>query len=469
MACLTAAATKIGNRMTGTAPRAAVIIPTHNRCKSLDRTLNALDRQACDPDTFEVIVVANACTDETATSVAARRERSRFSLRVLDRPEPGASGARNAGAERARAELLIFLDDDVEPVPDFVEAHVEAHRRFGGKGMPSCVAIGYLPAALQPRADLFAMTLRAWWEAMFDAMRGAGHRFRYTDLLSGNFSVARQLFLRVGGFDLRYRCHEDYELGYRLMKAGAEFVFIENAKGVHADNSHLEQACARKRAEGYADVQLSQQYPELRTGMLLAHPLTIKQKALWWSAFHAPRLGDAAALTLTQMLPAIERLGLRMAWLRVLYAVFGYWYARGLADALPRFAELARLLDGAWEERRQREEERLMVPFDEGVDKAESLLDEQRPMAASLVIANQPFGELAYRPGAEPLAGRHMRQNLTTCLHREYVQALIATGRLTILPPIQDATHVTSVTHRESAARETVPVTPRAYDSASLR
>jgi hypothetical protein len=123
-----------------------------------------------------------------------------------------------------------------------------------------------------------------------------------------------------------------------------------------------------------------------------------------------------------------------MTWLRVLNAVFGYWYARGLADALPRFSELALLLEGAWEERRRHDEERLLVSLDEGVEAAERLLDEARPMAASLCIGNHEFGELAYHPGAERLAGRHMRQNLTTCLHREYVEALIASGRLSILP-----------------------------------
>jgi GT2 family glycosyltransferase len=411
-------------------PRAAIIIPTRNRRESLARTLDAVDRQTCSPDAFEVVVVANACTDDTAAFVTARRDAVRYPLRLIDRPEPGAAAARNAGAGRTRASLLVFLDDDIEPQPGFVEAHVEAHRRNGGE---RSVGIGYLPAILQPHGDLFAVTLRAWWEAMFDAMRSPGHRFKYTDLLSGNFSVPRDLFLSVGGFNPRYRCHEDYEIGYRLIRAGAEFMFVEAASGTHADHTRIERACGRKREEGYADVQLAQQHPELRTALLLARAQTRKQRLLRWAAFHAPRVGDAAAQTLMDMLPAVERLGFRMAWLRVLYGVFGYWYARGLADALPRSIEVDRLMDGAWEERAERDDARLPVPLDAGVDAAERLLDENRPMAASLTLEGRPFGELAYQPGAEALAGRHLRQNLITCLHREYVEALIAAQRLDIL------------------------------------
>ena len=453
--------------MTYTTPRAAVIVPTHNRRAQLGRTLDALERQTCGPETFEVIVVANACTDDTAAAVTARRERTPLLIRLVERPDPGASGARNAGAEKTHADTLIFLDDDIEASPGLVAAHLEAHLRCGRARGPGCVVIGYLPAALQPERDLFAMTLRAWWEAMFDLMRGAGHRFKYTDLLSGNFSVPRELFFAVGGFDTRYRCHEDYELGYRLLQAGAEFVFAERAAGVHADRSRIAEACSRKRAEGYADVQLSQQHPELRTGLLLARPLTLKQQAFWWSAFHAPRVGDAAAQTLVDLLPAFERLGLRMTWLRVLYAVFGYWYARGLADALPRFSELPHLLDGAWEDRTRRDADRLAVSLDEGVEAAERVLDDARPMAASLQIGHQEFGELAYQPGAERLAGRHMRQNLTTVLHRHYVQALIDGGRLSILPPGLEVTPVPQTMHRGTSDGPAMTATPHAYGDAS--
>ena len=72
-----------------------------------------------------------------------------------------------------------------------------------------------------------------WWEDMFHPMRDPGYAYTYKNLLSGNFSLARVLFARVGGFDATLRVHEDYELGYRLLQAGARFHFAEAAAGLH--------------------------------------------------------------------------------------------------------------------------------------------------------------------------------------------------------------------------------------------
>ena len=114
-----------------------------------------------------------------------RRSSGRFRVRVLEQPHRGPAAARNRGAAAATGDLLIFLDDDIEVLPGFVAAHVEAH------ATPDSVAIGYLPPQLQGRRDLFSVMLRAWWEAMFERMRDPGHRFAYSDLLSGNFSLSR--------------------------------------------------------------------------------------------------------------------------------------------------------------------------------------------------------------------------------------------------------------------------------------
>ena len=37
---------------------------------------------------------------------------------------------------------------------------------------------------------------------------------------------------------------------------------------------------------------------------------------------------------MTALLPPLDAIGATSSWLRVLYAVFGYWYERGLADAV---------------------------------------------------------------------------------------------------------------------------------------
>jgi glycosyltransferase involved in cell wall biosynthesis len=403
-----------------TAPLASVVIPTRNRRATVLRTLAALDLQDVGPDAFEAVVVVNGSDDGTAEAIG--QSRVRFSCRVIELEQGGASAARNAGAAASRGALTIFLDDDIAVVPGFLRAHLQGHSdSVGGRS----VVIGYLATVLQPERDRFAIVLRGWWEAMFDRLREPGHRAVYTDLLSGNCSMPRALFDEVGGYDENLRCHEDYELGYRLIAAGARFFFAESAAGLHADRTRLARACLRKREEGEADVYLARRYPELRTSLPIARARTRKQRLLRWLAFRWPWLGEGGARVLGATLPVLDRTGATMTWLRALYAIFGYWYARGLADALPDLGALDELLEAAWTEPRLTDPGPV-IDLSPGVGVAAAALDEQRPSAARLAVGKRLIAQIPWVPGSEPLAGRHLAPLLASRYYRHYVEAVLA-------------------------------------------
>jgi glycosyltransferase involved in cell wall biosynthesis len=413
-------------------PLVSIVIPTHDRQLSVVRALDALTRQTFDPSLLDVIVAANGCTGGTVA--ALRRLETPYSLRILDLPVSGASAARNAGAEAARAPLVVFLDDDVEAAPGFVEAHLAAHGlrdRHPSSPLPLRVAIGYLPATLQPEHDFFAIALRGWWESMFDRMRQPGHRWGYTDLLSGNFSIPREHFLRLGGFDPRFRCHEDYELGHRLILEGTAFVFVESAWGHHDDRTRVRRACERKRDESHADVQLAGLHPELRPALLLTRRSSWKQRVMRGLAFLAPRLGNAVAGVLERLLGPLERVGARSSWRRVLYAIFGYWYERGAAEAAGSHRALRDLLADVWRDPRLVEPGLVLDVADVGA--AERRLDRERPRAVTLAVNGRPFGRIPCEPGTEPLAGRHLGPALVQTWHRPYVKALVAENMIPLL------------------------------------
>src|SRR5262245_39938244 len=97
------------------APAISVVIPTRNRRSSVTRALASLARQSSEGHDFEVVVVANDCSDDTTQHV--RSLTLPFATRVLEIPVPGMSKARNAGAAIAQASLLMFMDDDIEVGP----------------------------------------------------------------------------------------------------------------------------------------------------------------------------------------------------------------------------------------------------------------------------------------------------------------------------------------------------------------
>src|SRR5689334_5546282 len=144
-------------------PLVSVITPTYNRRKSLLATLRALESQSFPAHQFEVVVISDGCTDGSAD--ACRALQTSYTLHVIEQANAGPAVARNVGCQQARAPLLVFLDDDVIPDPDFLTAHRSIHQQ-GQKQ----VVIGPLlrppKARLQPWVYWELATLEQQYGAM---------------------------------------------------------------------------------------------------------------------------------------------------------------------------------------------------------------------------------------------------------------------------------------------------------------
>ena len=177
---------------------ASIIICTHNRAASLERTLESLERLTVPAGlAYEILVVDNRSEDKTRQVVHSFMERSGLPLRYVYEEELGLSAARNRGVEEAAGEVLVFTDDDVIVDPQWLQALVDAHRQFnaaavGGKILPQW-------PGERPR----------WYR---DSIRGAvvhldfGEELRdltadELTLWGANLSVKRSRLERVGGFD----------------------------------------------------------------------------------------------------------------------------------------------------------------------------------------------------------------------------------------------------------------------------
>jgi glycosyltransferase involved in cell wall biosynthesis len=405
------------------APTISVIIPTHNRCASLRRTLDALCTQTYPPQLVHVLVAADGCVDGTVEML--RRYRAPFGMRIIEQQGQGPAAARNHGAAHATGRLLLFLDDDIQAVPSLIEAHVSAHQRGPGQ-----VVIGYLPPVLASQAGFFRIQLRLWWEAMFDAMRQPGHRCSYRDLLSGNFSLAAELFARIGGFDPTLRCHEDYELGMRLIKAGASFTFAADALGYHYEMTDLDRSLRRKYQEGQADVLLGSRHPELRRMLPLARfrgPHSPLSRLLYALAFAWPGGGDLLAARLRRLLDPLERARLRSRWRRLLDDLLGYWYWRGVGVELGSRRALAGFIEGGQSPVDEGGDE-IEIDLRQGLEAAERQLDEARPSGVHIRYGRQSVGRIPPQPGVEGLRGVHLRPVLATDLAMPLLKALALEG-----------------------------------------
>jgi glycosyltransferase involved in cell wall biosynthesis len=104
-------------------PEISVIIPTLNRSQHLTRCLNTIAIQSLRQDIFEVIIVDNGSNDTTADVVKFFISRNpKLSIRYIYDPEPGLLTGRHRGASEAYGDFLVFIDDDVELSPRWLES-----------------------------------------------------------------------------------------------------------------------------------------------------------------------------------------------------------------------------------------------------------------------------------------------------------------------------------------------------------
>jgi glycosyltransferase involved in cell wall biosynthesis len=409
--------------------RVSVVIPTHNRRALLRQALDALAEQTFPVSELEVVVVADGCVDDTASMLASYAPPYR--LKVLHQTASGAPEARNAGAKAATAPILIFLDDDIQPSRTFVAAHAAAHAIH-----PGSVVLGPYPPAPVASPSFFRLLMRGWWTAHFDALAEPGHRFSYRDLLTGNLSLAAELWQRLGGLDVRFRnSGEDHELGVRLMQAGVPFVYEPDAAGWHHEHEtmSLQGACRRAYEEGRMDALMGDLHPSIRRSLPLTQPRPRTAWARGRAIFLLGRGADVLATAARLIMPALDRAGARGPYRMLFRRLRGYWYARGVSNHFRRFRDWEAYVRDAADP----PSVEASLDLRKGLRHAEAELDRLRPDSVELRYGPHPLGRLAYQPGAEPWRGAHLRPCLAGELRACYLRALALEGEIIVGEPAQ--------------------------------
>jgi len=111
----------------------SVLIPARNEAATLPHLLEALSSQILRPD--EVIVVDDDSSDGTAA--VARQSAGTLALKVIQPPPLpegwcGKTWALHHGVQASRGDVLVFLDADTEPAPQFLQRLLAQHVQRGG-------------------------------------------------------------------------------------------------------------------------------------------------------------------------------------------------------------------------------------------------------------------------------------------------------------------------------------------------
>jgi GT2 family glycosyltransferase len=287
-------------------PQISVVIPTYQRRDALARALRALAGQSLPAERFEVIVVVDGSDDGTRELLAAWR--APYRLRSLWQPNRGRGAAINAGTRLAGGDLLILLDDDMEPSPGLVAAHAQAHRSEPRLGIMGAAPIE-LRAGLPP---LVASYIGPKFNRHLDQLARPDHALVLRDFYSGNFSVRRTALLETGGFDEDFRIYgnEDLELSIRLVRAGVRLGYCAEALAVQHYSKNFAALAHDTMAKGRTAVLLGSKHPETLADLQLSR---YEQAAPAWRALRSlllwlSRPGSAIPAAVAATIRALEPL-----------------------------------------------------------------------------------------------------------------------------------------------------------------
>lgn len=181
----------------------SVIIPTRNRFELLTQALQSIVSQKLDSTKFEVIVVDNGSTDETASVIKLYKSIIPNLIDVYI-PEPGLHRGRHAGMQSAKGEVLVFADDDIEALPTWLESISEAFQdpdvaMVGGNNYPKFIE--------EPPRWLKRLWRRSNYEGYYSIPSLSVIEFTHSPhaispyLVWGcNFSIRKDVLINAGGF-----------------------------------------------------------------------------------------------------------------------------------------------------------------------------------------------------------------------------------------------------------------------------
>ena len=198
----------------GELPLVSVVIPVRNDARRLERCLASLAEQDYPRDRYEIIVIDNGSTDDSAPVAAT------FGARVLIHPGLRVGALRNRGVEVARGSLLAFVDSDHEAPPGWMRT--------------ACEALAASSEVLILGSPYLAPPDGTWVQRIWELHRVRGpRRKRATWLGTGNMFLRAGDFQLVGGFREDLVAAEDVDLCVRLAELPGQILSDMRFANIH--------------------------------------------------------------------------------------------------------------------------------------------------------------------------------------------------------------------------------------------
>jgi len=182
----------------------SVVICTYNRAKSLYNTLQSLLDQTLSKSKYEIIVVDNGSTDDTAEVVKSFQVKRKYPIiNFLYEKKLGLGHARNSGFQYAHGKYIAFTDDDAVVDKEWLKNSLNLFDNV--KPTPYAVGGPIIPVYYPPKP--------LWFKNEYD-LYTRGKASKYLDIgdsFSGpNMIFQKKILQHFGGFHAEIGMKSDY-------------------------------------------------------------------------------------------------------------------------------------------------------------------------------------------------------------------------------------------------------------------
>ncbi len=188
-------------------PLVSIIIPTYCEEENIEQCLKSTGKQKFEKGKIEVIVVDSNSPDNTKTIA------KKYADKVINIKDRGVSKARNVGAQRAKGEILLFLDADTLLDPRFI---AEMYESFADSNV---VCVSGSVGGLE-RLGIIGDLFKFFHYSLMNTVAALTAHFGFPSFPTVCCACRKSVFHGIGGFDEGLAIAEDLVFSRRMGKIG---------------------------------------------------------------------------------------------------------------------------------------------------------------------------------------------------------------------------------------------------------
>lgn len=246
----------------------SVIMPVRNEAAHIQGALDSVLAQSFDPKRVEIVVV-DGLSDDGTPDLVNRLTKDDGRVRLIQNPARTTAAAMNLGIASSSGDIVVRVDGHCRLAPDYIERCVEllAGSRAGCAG-----------GLMRPRG--WGLIGRAAAVAMSSRFGIGDSRFHYLNRREYVDSVylgafPREVLEEVGLYDESLLANEDFELNYRIRRAGYGVLLSPGVRSSYMPRESLPSIWRQFYSYGRWKARVMTMHPDSIQPRHLAAPLLV--------------------------------------------------------------------------------------------------------------------------------------------------------------------------------------------------